>query len=103
VTGPAGVGTRSKTSRLKAVELASGLGAIALGAGLALSAPDVLRAYALPLLAGGLIAHAGGMTLKYRIEARQGSPIWWERALFWLCWLCLAGLAIWIAAVLVRR
>jgi len=85
-------------SRLKAAELASGLGAIILGAGLALMLPEWLRAYATPLLVGGVVVHGAGMTLKYRMEIRQGSPPWWERALFWLCWACLAGLGIWIAA-----
>jgi hypothetical protein len=81
----------------KGAELASGLGAIVLGAGLALLLPEWLRAYATLLLIAGVIVHGLGMTLKYRLEARDGPPTWWERALFWLCWACLAGLGIWIA------
>jgi hypothetical protein len=88
---------------VKAAELASGLGAIVLGAGLALIAPDVLRAYAAPMVAAGLVAHGAGMTLKYRLEGRQGAPLWWERVLFWLCWACLIGLTIWMAVMLARR
>jgi hypothetical protein len=82
----------------KAAELASGLGAIVLGAGLALVLPEWLRTYAFPLLIGGLLVHGAGMTLKYRLEARGGPPLWWERALFWLCGALLAMLGIWIAA-----
>jgi len=85
--------------RIKAAELASGLGAIVLGAGLALMLPQWLRTRATPLLVGGLAVHGAGMTLKYRMEFREGPPLWWERALFWLCWACLAGIGIWIAAV----
>jgi hypothetical protein len=43
------------------------------------------------------------MTLKYRLESRAGSPLWWERVLFWLCWVCLAGLGLWIALSLTSR
>ena len=82
---------------IKAAELVSGLGAIVLGAGLALVAPEWLRRYAIPLLVGGLVVHGIGMSLKYRMEARRGPALWWERALFWLCWACLAGLGLWIA------
>lgn len=86
------------TGSLKAAELASGLGAIVLGAGLALVLPDWLRNYALPLLVVGVVVHGLGMSLKYRLERRDGPPLWWERSLFWLCWACLAGLVVWIAA-----
>lgn len=82
----------------KAAELASGLGAIALGAGIALVSPEWLRQHAVALLAGGAFVHGAGMTLKYRLASPEGQPLWWERALFWLCWGCLAALGIWIAA-----
>jgi hypothetical protein len=81
----------------KAAELASGLGAIALGAGLALALPDWLRQFDLPLLVGGVLVHGVGKTLKYRLES-DGHLLWWERALFWGCWACLGTLGIWIAA-----
>ncbi len=78
----------------KAAELASGLGAIVLGAGLALLAPDVLRGLAVPLLVVGIVVHGLGMTLKHRFERGAQSSLWWETVLFWLCWACLAAVAI---------
>jgi hypothetical protein len=87
----------------KAAELASGLGAIVLGAGLALVLPAWLRDYGVGLLVAGVVVHGAGMTLKYRLEARGGPPLWWERALFWLCWTCLAGLGLWIATGIATR
>jgi len=87
-----------RSTATKGAELASGLGAIVLGAGLALVLPEWLRTYAIPLLIGGVLVHGAGMTLKYRLEVRGGPPLWWERALFWLCWALLAMLGIWISA-----
>ena len=81
----------------KAAELASGLGAAVLGAGLTLMLPPSLRSYALALLISGVAVHGVGMTLKYRLESRDGPPLWWERTLFWLCWACLIALGIWFA------
>ena len=87
-----------QTGPTKAAELASGLGAIALGAGLALTLPLWVRSYGVAFLLVGAVVHSVGMTLKYRLESRDGPPLWWERALFWLCWACLVALVVWLAA-----
>lgn len=88
---------RHSADALKAAEVASGLGAIVLGAGLALVLPSWLRQLGLLMLFAGAFVHGGAMTLKYRLEKHSGPPPWWEHALFWGCWVCLAGLGIWIA------
>lgn len=79
---------------VKAAELASGLGAMVLGAGLALLSPALLSGYAIPILAAGILVHGIGMSLKHRLESAARAPVWWESVLFWLCWGVLAILAI---------
>ena len=91
------MGMRSTPVAIKSAELASGLGAIVLGVGIGLFVPLPLRAHALPLLAAGVLVHGAGMSLKYRLEARQGEAFWWEMALFSLCWATLVVLAAWLA------
>lgn len=82
----------------KAAGLASGLGAILLGAGLALFAPESLRAHALPVLVVGAVVHGIGMAIEHRLEARDSPAEPWEQALFWSCWALLGGLALWLGA-----
>lgn len=94
---------RGRAAATSAAALASGLGAVALGAGLALVLPDWLRAHALPLLVGGALVHGIGMTLVHRLESRNTPSLWWERVLFWLCWAGLAALGLWIAGALATR
>jgi hypothetical protein len=43
------------------------------------------------------------MALKHRLERIASPPVWWEQLLFWLCWACLAGLAVWIGADIASR
>ncbi|MEJ7930203.1 hypothetical protein WG922_09470 [Ramlibacter sp. AN1015] len=57
--------------RAEAADLASGVGAMALGAGLALLAHAALAPYALQLLVVGPIVQDGGMTLKNRSESDE--------------------------------
>ena len=77
----------------------SALGAGVLGAGLGLLAPERLKGHAAVLLLLGIVVHGVGMTLKYRLEHRASPSLWWERALFWLCWASLLVLPGWLAAV----
>lgn len=89
---------QGRSAAAKGAELASGLGAIVLGAGLALVLPDGLRAHGPALLIVGALVHGAGMSLKHRLEARSGLAIWWEQALFWGCWIALAAVVLWTGA-----
>ncbi len=44
-----------------------------------------------------LVLHAWGMGDKHSFEAR-GTQMWWSVALYWICWLALAGLALYAIA-----
>ena len=88
---------------LRGAELLSGVGAIVLGVGLGLLAPLLLQRYALPLLGAGLLLHGAGMTLKYRLEAGGREPQWWDRTLFWACWVILLATLGWVAIELLAQ
>lgn len=49
-------GTAMARGAAKAAELAAGLGAVVLGAGLALLMPDILRGFAIPILVAGILS-----------------------------------------------
>jgi hypothetical protein len=72
------------------------VGAIALGAGLGLLAPEGASAVAAPLLLVGILVHGAGMTLKHRLELAGRAPQRCEAGLFWLCWFSLAALLVWL-------
>ena len=84
-------------SAAKRAELLSGLGAIVLGAGLALLAPERLEGFAWFFLIAGGMVHGAGMYMKHGLEVKTGAPIpKWETMLYWLCWVLLlfaAGVA----------
>jgi hypothetical protein len=84
-------------SRIKAAELMSTVGAGFLGAGLALLLRERLGAFAVPILVGGLVAHTLGMYLKHQWEKALSPLPRWVDALYWACWVLLAGLTVFIA------
>ncbi|HLA99277.1 MAG TPA: hypothetical protein VJL34_12550 [Anaerolineales bacterium] len=84
-------------ARIKRADLLASIGAGVLGAGIALLLANILASYAIPILLLGLIAHAGGMFQKHRLEQHgEGVRVWWAEALYWLCWLGLAALLLFI-------
>lgn len=95
-------GNRPSSGSVKAAEIASGLGAVVLGMGMALVLPEQLRDHAGLFLVVGVGVHGVGMSLKYRLDMRSGTPRWWDRALFWGCWAALAGVGLWLALALLR-
>jgi hypothetical protein len=88
----------TRAAQLKRAELASGLGALVLGAGIGgLAAPWLGRAAVVVLLLG-LAVHAWGMYDKHRLE--RGSEVQSVRfvaALYWSCWILLALLVAYLA------
>ncbi len=84
-------------ARVKQAELASGVGAGVLGFGLGVLFAADLRSYAVPILAFGALLHGWGMWDKHRLERPQESArLWWDTAMYWVCWVSLIGLALYI-------
>jgi hypothetical protein len=82
----------SVSALIKIAELLSGVGAVVLGTGLGLLAPVPMQRHALPLLGAGVRLHGAGMTFKYRLEAGDREPQWWDRTLSWACWAALLAI-----------
>ena len=80
-------------SRLRFAETSSAIGAGILGVGIGTLAAAFLHGYGIAITALGLVLHAWGMTDKRRLEHGAPRPAW-STALYWICWLALAGLAI---------
>lgn len=88
--------------KMKWAQLLSTLGAGVLGAGIALLFPNILAAYTIPILLLGLAAHAVGMLQMRGIEQKSSRlRVGWMEALYWFCWLALAGLFLYILIRLV--
>jgi len=89
--------TAAKPGRLRLAELTSGLGAVVLGGGLGVLMADRLAGFGPAILGAGIALHAWGMVDKHRQERGQGgAQPWWSGALYWACWIGLAGLLAWI-------
>lgn len=89
--------TPTHIARIKRAELLSSFGAGILGAGIALLLPSQLAPYAIPILLLGLISHTAGMSQKHGLDQKgEVVRVWWAEALYWFCWLALAGLLVFI-------
>ena len=82
---------------LKLAELTSGVGALVLGIGLGALFATAIDDLAMPTLGAGLVMHAWGMWQTHRLENAPAMPTW-ARALYWVCWLALAAIAVMLAA-----
>lgn len=84
-------------TRMKLAELTSGVGALVLGVGLgALFTAWVAPAAGFITLAG-VAVHAFGMWDKHRLETRaEADSGQFVMALYWVCWLMLAGVLLYL-------
>jgi hypothetical protein len=86
-----------RTSRLRLAELTSGIGAVVLGIALGVLLTERLVGLGPEILAAGIVVHGWGMIDKHRQERRQGTiDPEWATALYWACWIGLAGMIAWI-------
>ena len=85
-------------ARWKRADTTSAVGAGVLGVGIGLFLDRFLGAYAVPIVALGLVMHSWGMYDKHRLESgATGSRLWWAEALYWGCWLGLLALGLYAA------
>jgi hypothetical protein len=89
------------TSRAKLADLSSSVGAGVLGIGIGALLAPWMRVAAVPVLALGLLMHAWGMTDKHRLETAERMPRW-STALYWVCWIGLAVMAVGVIARALR-
>jgi hypothetical protein len=90
-----GQNTDDQRARLRSAELLSATGALVLGIGLGAALSSYIGSAAALLLIAGIASHGFGMLQKHRIEAKEGhATAWWEAALYWGCWIALAGVLL---------
>lgn len=88
---------QTTNEQIKRAELTSSVGAGILGGGIALLFGLVLAPYTVPILLLGLVMHSWGMYHKHRLVSDSDSPrIKWAEWAYVVCWIGLAGLAIYI-------
>src|SRR5262245_16174609 len=88
-------GVDDQRARLKSAELLSVAGALVLGVGLGAALSSFIGNAAVLLLVAGIASHGFGMLQKHRLEAEEGyAPALWETALYWVCWVALAGVLL---------
>ena len=90
-----------EASRRKRAELAGSTGAGVLGAGVGALLAQWAAPYGLLLILVGVLMHGWGMLERHRLEVGVKIPLW-STALYWLCWMVLAVLAIWVGLKVFR-
>jgi hypothetical protein len=84
-------------TRMKLADLTSGVGALVLGVGLGALFPSWFATEAALITVIGLMLHGFGMWDKHRLEAQAHAETGrWMLALYWVCWLLLAGVAVFV-------
>lgn len=84
-------------TRLKLAELTSGIGALVLGVALGALFARFVGPAAWVVTLTGVLVHAFGMWDKHRLEGKnEGSSGSVVIALYWVCWLMLAGVLVFL-------
>ena len=87
--------------RRRALAMLSGIGAALAGLGAGVLLGPQLSTMAWPILAVGATLHLWGMIGTRRLTARSSYALSaLDQAGYWICWLLLAGLAIYAAVVI---
>jgi hypothetical protein len=87
--------------RLRTAELISATGARVLGVGLGAGLAERLTGLGLPLLVAGL-SQLGDV--KHPLEHLTGAvDLWWQRALYWVCWALLGLITLLGVVALTQR
>ena len=89
----------TSTRRWRIADLTSGMGALVLGVGVGAFFASALARTSGWILLTGAVAHGCGMVDKHRLERGASTQPRWATALYWVCWIALAGLAV---AIVIR-